>query len=128
MKPAFFVLLLSLPVIALAQSNSGAELRNSGTDYVRVCGATAQGQPSQYAAACNIWLTGVVDGLQAYNSNAKTLPLFDAPNATVGEVSKQTVKFVADHPDKAQLPAAAVVLGALVENYPRKEATAPPKH
>ncbi len=128
MKLAIFVLFLGLPVLALAQSSSGAELRNSGTDYVRVCGSTAQGQPSQFAAACNIWLTGVVDGLQAYNSNAKSLPLFDAPNVTVGDVSKQMVKFVADHPDKAQLPAAAVALGALVENYPRKEAASTPKH
>lgn len=128
MKQALFLLLVCFPPAVLAQSSSGAELRNSGTDYVRVCGATAQGQPSQFAAACNVWLTGVVDGLQAYNSNAKSLPLFDAPNVTVGEVSKQMVKFVADHPDKAQLPAAAVALGALVEDYPRKEATAPPKH
>jgi len=127
MKPALLVLLLCLPAIAVAQAGTGAELRNSGTDYVRICGATAPGQPNQYAGACNIWLTGVMDGLQAYNSNAKSLPLFDAPNVTVGQVSKLVVKYVADHPDRAQYPSAALVLGALVENFPRKEAVAPPK-
>ena len=127
MKPVFFVMLLCLPAIAFAQSSNGSELRNSGTDYVRICGATAQGQPSQYAGACGIWLAGVVDGLQAYNSNAKSLPLFDAPNVTVGQVSKLVVKYVADHPDRADLPTAAVVLGALTENFPRKEAAGPKK-
>ena len=127
MKPAFLALLLCLPAMALAQSSGGAELRNSGTDYVRTCGPAAQGQPNNIAAVCNIWLAGVVDGLQAYNSNAKSLPLFDAPNVTVGQISKLVVKYVADHPDRAQLPAAAVVLGALMENYPRKEAAPPPK-
>jgi Ssp1 endopeptidase immunity protein Rap1a len=127
MKSALLAIFLCLAATAFAQSNSGAELRNSGTDYVKVCGPSAQGQPNNLAAACNIWLTGVVDGLQAYNSNLKALPLFDAPNVTVGQVAKLTVKFVADHPDKAQLPAAAVVLGALAENFPRKESSAPPK-
>ena len=125
MKFAFLAILLALPVVAFPQSNSGAELRNSGTSYVQVCGTTAQGQPSQYAGACNIWLTGVMDGLQAYNSNMKVLPLFDAPNVTVGQVAKLIVKYVADHPDRAELPAAAVVLGTLIENFPRKEAQAP---
>ncbi len=127
MKLALLSILLCLPLLLFGQSGSGAELRNSGTDYVTICGPTAQGKPNQYAGACNIWLTGVVDGLQAYNSNAKSLPLFDAPNVTVGEVSKLVVKYVAAHPDKAQFPAAAVVLGALLENYPRKEVTTPPK-
>ena len=120
MKPVLFVLLLASPAFVLAQSSNGSELRNSGTDFVRICGASAQGQPSPYAGACGIWLAGVVDGLQAYNSNAKSLPLFDAPNVTVGEVSKLVMKYVVDHPDRAQLPTAALVLGALAENYPRK--------
>ena len=122
MKPAFLVLLLCLPVIAVAQSTGGAELRNSGTEFVRVCGAAVQGQTSQYAGVCNIWLTGVMDGLQAYNSNTKVLPLFDAPNVTVGQVSKLVVNYVTSHPQQAQFPTAALV--ALVENYPRKEAPA----
>ena len=105
---------------ALAQANNGAELRNSGTDYARVCGPTAQGQPDQYTGVCNVWLTGVVDGLQAYNSNAKSLPLFDAPNVTLGDVSKLVMKYIADHPEKAKLPTAALVLGALVDAYPHK--------
>ncbi len=127
MKLVLLSILLCLPLQLFGQSNSGAELRNSGTEYASICGPTAQGQPNQYAGACNIWLTGVVDGLQAYNSNAKSLPLFDAPNVTVGEVAKLVVKYVAEHPDKAKLPAAAVVLGALLEAYPRKEAVTPPK-
>jgi hypothetical protein len=126
MKPALFFFVLCLPVIAAAQSNSGAELRNSGADYASICGPTAQGQANPRAGACNVWLTGVMDGLQAYNSNAKSIPLFDAPDVTVGQVSKLTLKYVADHPDRAQLPTAALVLGALMENYPRKEATGKP--
>lgn len=126
MKSELLILLVCIPVMVMAQANSGAELRNSGADYVRLCGPTVQGQPNQYAAACNVWLTGVVDGLQAYNSNMKVLPLFDAPNVTVGQVAKLVVKYVAYHPDQAQLPAAAVVLGALMENYPRKESTTKP--
>lgn len=109
----------------MAQTSGGAELRNSGLDYARICGPTVQGQPNQYASACNVWLTGVVDGLQAYNSNMKVLPLFDAPNVTVGQVSKLVVKYLADHPDRAELPTAAAVLGAMIENYPRKEAATP---
>jgi Rap1a immunity proteins len=124
MKPVLFLLLLASPALALAQSSNGSELRNSGADFVRVCGPSAQGQASQYAGACGIWLAGVVDGLQAYNSNAKSIPLFDAPNVTVGEVSKLVVNYVAGHPDRAQLPTAALVLGALVEHYPRKEPAA----
>jgi hypothetical protein len=127
MKPALLLLFFCLPAIAFAQASTGAELRNSGTDYVRICGPTAQGQPNQYAGACNIWLTGVVDGLQAYNANMRVLPLFDAPNITVGQVSKLVVNYVTSHPQQAQFPTAALVLGALVENYPRKEAPAPPK-
>lgn len=127
MKPALLVLLIFVMLPAFAQSNSGAELRNSGLEYARVCGPTAQGQPNQYAGACNIWLTGVMDGLQAYNANMKAIPLFDAPNVTLGQVSKLAIKYVADHPDRANLPAAAIVLGALVENYPRKETAAPKK-
>jgi Rap1a immunity proteins len=127
MRPAFLFLLFCLPVIAVAQSSTGAELRNSGTEYVRICGPSIQGQPNQYAAVCNVWLTGAVDGIQAYNANLKTLPLFDAPNVTVGQVAKLVVKYVGDHPANAQLPTAALVLGALVEAFPRKEATAPPK-
>jgi len=127
MKLALVLLVVSWSLIAVAQSDSGAALRNSGTDYARVCGPTAQGQPSPYAGACNVWLTGVMDGLQAYNSNLSALPLFDAPDVTVGQIAKLVVKFVADHPDKANLPAAAVVLGTLVENFPRKDVAAPVK-
>ena len=68
-----------------------------------------------------------MDGLQAYNSNMKVLPLFDAPNATLGEVSKLVVNYVTGHPQQASLPTSALVLGALVEAYPRKEAAPPPK-
>jgi hypothetical protein len=127
MKQKLFLLLLFVPAMTVAQSSGGAELRNSGSEYVRVCGSTVQGQPNQYAVACNVWLAGVMDGMQAYNANMKVLPLFDAPNATVGQVGKLLVKYVADHPDRAQYPTAALVLGALVENYPRKEEAAPPK-
>ena len=127
MKPALLVLLIFVMLPAFAQSNSGAELRNSGVEYARVCGPTTQGQPNQYAGACNVWLTGVMDGLQAYNANMKAIPLFEAPNVTLGQVSKLAIKYVADHPDRANLPAAAIVLGALVENYPRKEAATPKK-
>ena len=104
-----------------SQVDNGSELRNSGTDYLRICSPTPEDQAKNYLAACNIWLTGVVDGLQAYNSNAKSMPLFDAPKITVGEATKLVEKYIADHPDKAQLPTAALVLGALAENYPRKE-------
>ena len=127
MKSALLALLVCLPVLALAQSNSGAELRNSGTEYVRICGPTVQGQPNQYTGACNVWLTGVVDGMQAYNANMRVLPLFDASNINVGQVSKLVVNYVTGHPEQAQLPTAALVLGALVEAYPRKEAATPPK-
>jgi hypothetical protein len=128
MKPVFLVLLFCLPAVAVAQSNSGgAELRTSGTEYVRVCGPTALGQSNQYTGVCNVWLTGVMDGLQAYNANLKVLPLFDAPNISVGQVSKLVANYVTSHPQQAQLPTAALVLGALVENYPRKEAATPPK-
>ena len=127
MKPVLIAILLCLPVVASAQVDNGSELRNSGTDYLRICSATPENQAKNYLAACNIWLTGVVDGLQAYNSNAKSLPLFDAPKITVGEASKLVAKFVANHPEKAQLPTAALVLGALAEKYPRKEASASKK-
>ena len=127
MKSVILASFLCLPAFVLAQSSTGAELRNSGTEFVRICGATAQGQPNQYAAACGIWLTGAMDGLQAYNANLKALPLFDAPNITVGEVSKLVVNYVTSHPQQAQLPTAALVLGALVEKYPRREAPAAPK-
>jgi hypothetical protein len=126
MKSALLVLLFSLPTFLFAQSDTAA-LRNSGNDYVRICGAATQGQPSPNAAACGIWLTGVMDGLQAYNTNMKSLPLFDAPNATLGDVSKLVVNYVTSHPQQASLPTSALVLGALVEAYPRKEAPAPPK-
>ncbi len=127
MKPMLFALLLFLPIIAVAQSGSGVELRNSGTDFVRICGATVQGQPNPNSGVCSIWLTGVVDGLQAYNANTKVLPLFDAPDVTVGQVAKLVAKYIDDHPVNAKYPTAALVLGALVENYPRKEPVTPPK-
>jgi len=127
MRSALLVFLFCFPVLAVAQANSGVELRNSGTDYVRICGPTVQGQPNQYAGVCNVWMTGVIDGMQAYNANMKVLPLFDAPNLTVGQVSKLVVNYVTTHPQQAQFPTAALVLGALVEAYPRKEATTPPK-
>jgi len=126
-KPALLTIFLCLSMVAFAQVDNGSELRNSGTDYLRICSATPENQAKNYLAACNIWLTGVVDGLQAYNSNAKSLPLFDAPKITVGEASKLVAKFVANHPEKAQLPTAALVLGALAEKYPRKEASASKK-
>jgi hypothetical protein len=120
MKSVLLILLTCLPVIAAAQSNTGVELRNSGTDYVRICGASAQGQSSPHTAVCNVWMTGVVDGMQAYNTNMKVLPLFDAPDITVGQVSKLVVKYINDHPDNAKLPTPGLVLAALMENYPRK--------
>jgi Rap1a immunity proteins len=120
MKPALLILLLCMPAMAVAQSSSGAELRNSGTDYVRICGPSTQGQPNAYAGACNVWLAGVVDGLQAYNTNMKVLPLFNAPDITVGQVTKLVVKYVNDHPEKARLPTAGLVLAALVDAYPPK--------
>ena len=82
MRSALLALLFLLPTLAFAQSDISA-LRNSGNDYIRLCGAAAQGQQSPNAAACGIWLTGVMDGLQAYNSNMKVMPLFDAPNVVV---------------------------------------------
>lgn len=127
MKPALLLaLVLSLVFSASAQSGNGSELRSSGTDYVRICSPTAENQAKNYLAACGIWLTGVVDGLQAYNSNLKTLPLFDAPNLTAGDANKALVKFINDHPEKAQLPTAALMLGALIESYPHKEAGSKP--
>ena len=128
MKPALsFALFLCLSGIAAAQAGTGAELRNSGTDYVRVCGPSVQGQTGQYTGVCNVWLTGVVDGLQAYNANMKSIPLFDAPDVTVGQVAKLMVNYVAAHPDRAQYPASALVLGALMEAFPHKQGSNPPK-
>jgi len=122
MKPALFAVLLCVPMLALAQaSGGGSELRNTGLDYARICGPSVQGQQSQYSGACGIWLAGVVDGLQAYNTNLRSLPLFNANNLTVGQVSKLLLKFIADHPEKAQFPTAALVLGTLIENYPPQE-------
>ena len=116
MKPALLAVLLCIPVIAFSQANSGgSELRDTGFEYARICGPSVQGEASQYAAPCSIWLAGVLDGLQAYNSNAKSLPLFDASKLTVGLVSKQLLKYIAEHPEKAQLPTAALVLGTLIE-------------
>ena len=126
MKLAFLIFVFCIPVVVVAQADNGSELRNSGTDYLHICTPTPANNAKNYLAACNIWLTGVVDGLQAYNSNTKTLPLFDAPKITVGEASKLVAKFIADHPEKAQLPTAALVLGALVESYPRKDAEVKP--
>jgi Rap1a immunity proteins len=119
MRSAFLALLLCLPALTVAQANTGVELRNSGTDYVRICGATAQGQASSYAAVCNVWMTGVVDGLQAYNANSKT-PFFDAPDVTVGQVAKLVVKYVNDHPASAKLQTPGLVLAALVDAYRAK--------
>jgi hypothetical protein len=126
MKSVVLAFFLSLPMFLFAQSG-GAELRNSGTEFVRICGGWAQGQQSPNGTACAIWLTGVMDGLQAYNSNMKVLPLFDAPDVNVGQVAKLVVNYVTSHPQKASLPTSALVLGALVEGYPRKEAATPPK-
>jgi hypothetical protein len=126
MKHALLILFLSLPFISIAQVDNGSELRNSGTDYLRICSPSPENQAKNYLVACTIWLTGVVDGLQAYNSNAKALPLFDASKVTVGEATKLVAKFIADHPEKAQLPTAALVLGALAEHYPSKEAGVKP--
>ena len=126
MKPAILALLFCIPTLVFAQSDTAA-LRNSGNDYVRICGAAAQGQQSPNAAACGIWLTGVLDGLQAYNTNMKSPPLFDAPNVAIGQVAKLLVNYVTSHPQQASLPTSALVLGALVEAYPHKEAATPPK-
>jgi hypothetical protein len=126
MKSALLTLLFFLPTIVFAQSDT-ASLRNSGGDYVRICGAAAQGQASPNAAACGIWLTGVMDGLQAYNTNMKAPALFDAPNLGVGQVAKLLVNYVTSHPQQASLPTSALVLGALVEAYPHKETSATPK-
>jgi hypothetical protein len=125
MKSAILTFLFCLPTFLFAQSDTAA-LRNSGNDYVRICGAAAAGQQSPNAAACGIWLTGVMDGLQAYNTNMKVLPLFDASNVAVGQVAKLVVNYVTAHPQQASLPTSALVLGALVEAYPRKEAATPP--
>jgi hypothetical protein len=114
MKSALLTLLFFPPTIVFAQSDT-ASLRNSGNDYVRICGAAA------------IWLTGVMDGLQAYNTNMKVPPLFDASNVAVGQVAKLLVNYVTSHPQQASLPTSALVLGALVEAYPRKEDSATPK-
>jgi len=119
MKSALLIILFCLPAVTFAQSSTGVELRNSGTDYVRICGATAQGQASSYAAVCNVWMTGVVDGLQAYNANSKT-PFFDAPDVTVGQVAKLVVKYVIDHPASAKMPTPGLVLAALVDAYRTK--------
>ena len=83
---------------------------------MRICGATAQGQAMSYAAVCNVSMTGVVDGLQAYNANSTT-PFFDAPDVTVGEVAKLVVKYVNAHPTSAKLPTPGLVLAALVDAY-----------
>jgi hypothetical protein len=40
---------------------------------------------------------------------------------------KLLINYVTSHPQQAQFPTAALLLGALVENYPRKEAPATPK-
>jgi len=126
MKSFLLAFLLFIPTITFAQTaTGGAELRNSGTDFVKICGAAVQGQPSQYTGACNVWLTGVMDGLQAYNANMKAIPLFDASQVTLGQVSKQLVNYITSHPQQAQLPTAALVLGTLMENYPRKEVPTP---
>lgn len=127
MKSALVPLLVCLPTLVVAQSDISS-LRNSGTDYVRVCGAAAQGQSSPNAAACGIWLTGVMDGLQAYNTNMRVPPLFDAPNVATAQVAKLLINYVTSHPQQASLPASALVLAALVEAYPSKQPATPPKN
>ena len=118
MKQTLFLLLFFLlPAMAVAQSGSGAELRNSGTDYLHVCESSGAARP----AVCNVWLTGVVDGLQAYNTNMRVLPLFNAPDINVGQVAKLLVKYINDHPANAKMPTAGLVLASLVENYPPKQ-------
>ena len=126
MKSALLALLLCLPTIVFAQSDT-ASLRNSGNDYVRICGAAAQGQTSPNGVACGIWLTGAMDGLEAYNTNMKAPPLFDAPNLAVGQGAKLLVNYVTSHPQQASLPTSALLLGALVEAYPPQKGSATPK-
>ncbi len=127
MKRILLVLCLSLPTFVLAQSNAGPDVRTSGADYARLCGPTSEGSPDKYTPLCNVWLTGVIDGLYAYNANLRVLPLFDEPaNLSIGQLSKLVVKYVGDHPDKAKLPTAAVVLGTLMENVPKKDTAAKP--
>ena len=117
MKQTLFLLLFFLlPAMAVAQSGSGAELRNSGNDYIHVC-ESSTARP----AVCNVWLTGVVDGLQAYNTNMRVLPLFNAPDINVGQVAKLLVKYINDHPANAKMPTAGLVLASLVKNYPPKQ-------
>lgn len=119
MKPTLFFLFLFLPVMAVAQSNTGADLRNTGADYLHVCEGSSAAQPTPRPAVCNVWVTGVVDGLQAYNANTKT-PLFNAPEVTVGQVFKLVARYLTDNPDKQKLPTAGLVLAALVQAYPPK--------
>jgi hypothetical protein len=42
-------------------------------------------------------------------------------------VAKLLVNYVTSHPQQASLPTSALVLGVLVETYPRKDASATPK-
>ena len=120
MKLALLALLFCVPAVLVAQSGSGADLRNNGTDYLRVCESSTPGQATGRPAICNVWLTGVVDGLQAYNANMKVLPLFDAPDINVGQVMKLVAQYINDHPANAKLPTAALVLAALMDAYPKK--------
>ena len=68
-----------------------------------------------------------MDGLEAYNPPLKGPALFDAPNLAVGQVATLQVNYVTSHPQQASRPTSTLVLGALVEAYPRKEASATPK-
>ena len=83
---------------------------------MHVCESSGAARP----AVCNVWLTGVVDGLQAYNTNMRVLPLFSVPDITVGQVAKLLVKYMNDHPANSKMPTTALVLALLVENYPPK--------
>jgi hypothetical protein len=121
MKHALLALLLCLLPMSLAQSDSPSDMQDSGNGFLRICEVSTHGETSAHGLECAVWISGVFEGLDAYNATSKT-QLYEIPESlTMGQVAKIAVKYMNDHPKMLNVRTSKLVLYALMDAYPVKK-------
>jgi hypothetical protein len=106
----------------MAQQVTLPDVGKSGNDYLRSCEALTHNEDfSVQDVQCRIYTQGVVEGLTAYQVQARS-KLFDAPpHLNVSQVEKIIVKYMNDHPKNLNITTSQLILWALMDAYPPKK-------
>ena len=114
------LILLFISVSAIGQQAAAPEhFASSGNAFLRVCEATEDtAQNAAWHLACTAYVNGVSDGAGIMGERFHQFPYCEPPNAENGQEYRIVVKYIKEHPEKANLQTRVLIVDALIATFP----------